>query len=257
MVYYINRSAGDIIYSLPAIKATRDQNIVIVTGLEKSLFNALVPLMAHNRVELRHSDEGVPSGAIDMENFRYYENVNKQHLCQSFIQTLQDKHVIGAELLHLVRYSDGWLRDVPEMHFTQKPYSVINVTQRYRDKVFNWNKEIGTLYQTVKTVFFIGLRSEFDIFKAKHRHWHIRYLHTENFLEAAKVISGAFSFTGTQSAMLAIAEGLGRTYRYERSPFFDNTRLGVPRETVINKNTHKIHFAYSRMQEVFRKIRAA
>jgi hypothetical protein len=243
--FYIRQSVGDIIYSLPAIFATGGG--AIYTGLPYPTYEALKPL-----IEIQpgidgflHEREGIPPGIINLEDFRYRDDVNRRHLCELF----------GEVLGVVVDYKNGWLK-LPTVKKSGKSYAVINITPRYRDKVYMWWNELHFLAKnTEKKLQFVGDYAEYLTFIKKYGRPQYEYAATPTFLEAAILISNAKYFSGTQSACLAIAEGLGRDYRYERSPFFDNVKTGAKRETILNNRTRKIHFAYSRIQEVIRNFK--
>jgi hypothetical protein len=193
---------------------------------------------------LWHEDEiDIPKETVNLEDFRYTQ-VEGRHLCDSFRRLLN----VGID------FKNGWLKVPDKQYYTV--YSVINVTTRYRDKVFNWNKELRFISENGNIpIVFLGMKEEYFAFIKKYPKHHIQWVKTENWLEAAHLINGAKYFSGTQSCCLAIAEGLGRSYRYERSPFFDNVRTGRSNETILNNHTRKIHFALSRIQEVYRNFK--
>lgn len=246
--FYIRGACGDILYSLPAIQSMGGG--VIYNGLPIRLHHALKPLMdLQPCVEgfYHESERGLPKGFINLEDFVHLQR-NPFHICESFAKALYVK----------IDYKDGWL--VPVGNKGVGPtYAAINVTSRYRDKLFDWRREVNWLLRHTEhhKVVFVGTYDEYNKFKAEWGNNGITWMHTENMLQVARIIQNAKYFSGTQSACLAIAEGLGRTYRFERSPFFDNCRTNTPRETIINKwpmPTYKIHLALSRLQEVGRNI---
>jgi len=240
--YYIFKSQGDIVYSLPAIFELGGGDII--TGLPTDQFKALKPLIDYQEiVKLWHEGNNyIPPYSINLEDFRYTQKEGG-HLCDTFCQLLNVE----------ANWKDGWLKVPPGEDLGE--YSVINITQRYRDKVFNWNKDLRFISENGNIpVLFLGLKEEYLAFAKMYPRHQIRWIKTDNWLEAAQYIKGAKYFSGTQSCCLSIAEGLGRTYRYERSPFFDNVRTGLPRETILNNHTRKIHFALSRIQESYRNF---
>lgn len=244
--YYIYKSQGDIIYSLPAIQAHGGG--VIITGLPMDQYKSLLPLIEEQPdIDgfVHESEYGLPKGFINLEEFRYVQN-NPMHIAESFAQVL--KVNIGYQ------WKLGWLKNV----FPNEPgeYAVINITGRYRDKVYNYRKILDDiLYKKKLPIVFLGLFDEWRAFTSKYPNHHITWLKTTDWLEVAQIIHGAKYFIGTQSCCLAIAEGLGRSYSYERSPFFDNVMTGAPTETILNNHTRKIHFALSGLQEVYRNFK--
>lgn len=245
--YYIYKSQGDIIYSLPAIQAHGGG--VIIDGLPIDQHNALRPLIEGQLgVEefLHESEIGLPKGFINLEEFRYIQN-NPMHIAESFAK------VLNVDIGRAWKWK-GWLRNIIPNDPGQ--YAVINVTERYRDKVFSYKKVLNEmLYENKIPVVFVGHFDEWKIFKGQYPKHRISWIKTEDWLMAAKIIYGARYFIGTQSCCLAIAEGLGRSYMYERSPFFDNVMTGRRNETILNNHTRKIHFALSRIQEAVRNFK--
>lgn len=239
--YYINRCIGDIIYALPAIQARGGG--VIHTGIPLAQFHALAPLIESQGMRLLHESEGLPAGFINLESFREQDDVYKTHLCKLFARVLE----VDVDFRH------GWLHTgVP----VRGNHAVLNITHRYRDKVFKWHKEVEFLRANSSNIIFLGTFREYAQFRDIYGRNAADYVRTEDFLQVASLISSARYFSGTQSACLAIAEGLGRTYRYERSPFADNVRMGIARETILNNHTHKIHFALSSLQGIWRNTRS-
>lgn len=245
--FYLYRAMGDIIYSIPAIRAYGGGDIY--TGISITHYNILKPLIEIQEgiTGFYHESQGLPPNFINLEESRYIRD-NGMHLCESFARMLNVQ----------IEYKNGWLT-LPELPLSWMDYSVINVTPRYRDKIFSYKKEIRFLKENIDSyIWFLGLYEEYAEFVEKYGDDRIWWRQCDDYLQAAYLIRGAKYFTGTQSSLLAIAEGLGRTYRYERSPFpfFDNCRIGTERETILNNNTRKIHLAISRIKEVYRNFKS-
>lgn len=248
-VYYIHRAMGDIIYSLPTIKALGGG--IIYNGLPIDQHHALKPLIdvqPYIGGFFHETERGLPHGFINLENFVHLQR-NPAHICESFAKLMGIK----------IDISEPWLSIPPRgpqsVGRRNLRYAVINVTPRYRDKVFSYRRHLNFLEDhTDLPIYFIGLEEEYKAFVSQYPNWRIRYVRIDNLLEAAYFIQDAKYFTGTQSSMLAIAEGFGRSYHYERSPFHDNCRTGRRNETILNNHTRKIHLAISRTQEIIRNF---
>lgn len=245
--YYIRGAIGDIIYSLPAIKALGGG--VIYNGLSFNQHAALAPLLecqSYVKGFFHESEFGLPKGFVNLEDFVHLQK-NPNHIIESFAKVMGVKVDIKEPWLVLPGKS--------ERREEKVPYAVINITPRYRDKIFSYRRHLEMLRRnTCWPIVFLGLYEEYQIFRKKYPNAYIRWVKTDNLLEAAYIIQGAKYFTGTQSSLLAIAEGLGRSYFFERSPFLDNCRTGRTNETVLNNHTHKIHHALSRLQEIGRNL---
>lgn len=245
--FYIYRAMGDIIYSIPAIRAYGGG--AIYTGISLEHYNCLKPLIEIQEgiTGFYHESGGIPKGFINLEESRYIRTEG-MHLCESFAKSLRVE----------IDYKNGWLK-LPSDSIRPREYAVLNVTPRYRDKIFSYKSELSFLRKNTRhSILFIGLKEEYETFKKKYRDSEILWVLCEDYLQAAYLIKDAKYYTGTQSSLLAIAEGLGRTYRYEQSPFpfFDNCKTGTTRETILNSRTRKLHLIYSRMQEVYRNLRS-
>jgi len=236
---------GDIIYSLPAIQAHGGGSIY--TGIPMEQYLVLKPLIEVQPgiTGFYHERDGLPAGFINLSKFSYVIEEG-MHICEAFAKVLDVD----------IQYKDGWLT-LPEPPLWWMDYSVINVTPRYRDKILSYKKELKFLKENIDSdIWFLGLYEEYAEFVEKYGNDRIWWRQCDDYLQAAYLIRGAKYFTGTQSSLLAIAEGLGRTYRYERTPFpfFDNCRTGTDRETIINKHTRKLHLLYSRMLEIWKNF---
>jgi hypothetical protein len=152
-------------------------------------------------------------------------------------------------------WKNGWLSDVDrpfsltdDSCFENLNYSIINVTERYRDRFFKWDKEVRYLHSQTDMVCLIGHEQEcasfFDDLRPKTRDRIYRHLRTPDLLQAARWISRAKHFSGNQSVMLAIRQGFGLPYRFEQSPNHLDTEQGDnPNETIINPFTRRLHLA--------------
>lgn len=237
--YFINKTIGDIIYALPAIQASGGGTIV--TGMPEKDYLALKPLIDNQKdIVLEHIKYGLQPGVINLEDFRTHPEVTTKHICEVF------GDILGVQ----PNYKFGWL-DISD-RLNSEQYSIINVTNRYRDKFFNWGKEINFLKKNSSYIKFIGTYKEYIDFVFKYsKVLELDYYPTNNFYEVAKLINSCKFFSGNQSACLAIAEGLGRSYRYERSPFWDNVRLNTKRETILNSNrTRRLHYFFSGFEKL-------
>jgi hypothetical protein len=246
--FYIHYAVGDILYALPTIKALGGG--IIYTGLSPEKHASIKRLLeAQPYIHgIYHQDEqGLPKGFINLQEYLLL-NQDRRHLAQMFALMMKVKIDQSVPWITL----PGGLPKLSRPH-----YAVLNVTARYRDKVFSWRRELAFLERnTDVAIYFLGLFNEYEAFVRKYPGFGIRYYPTADLLDAAKVIAGAKYYSGTQSSLLAIAQGLGRTYRFERSPFswWDNCVTKLPSETILNNHTRKIHLALSRTQEILRNF---
>lgn len=243
--FYIYGKAGDIIYAMPAIRAHSGGG-VIINGLPIAQHELLKSIVDYqDGFTLEHeSYYGVPTGTINLEICRY-QPIPKQHLCLSFAKVLNVQ----------VDIKQSWLK-APALHpvfkMAHRDFVVVNITQNYRDKLFDW-KKVLSLTPRYKS-FFLGLRTESHPYTLYTKYYPLN----GDGLQGAALIDSCSMFLGTQSLWLAVAEGLGANYGFERSPFYDNTITGRTNEKILNSNfTRKLHYTLSSMQSIARKIRYA
>ena len=227
---------GDCIYSLPAVKAMGGGTFVY-GGAYKS-YQVLKPLFEVQPYikEFKHVSEiDLPRDFINLDLFRNCPLQNKDHIVNNFL--------VFFGFPDYDWNKGGWLENIP----TSKPeidYAVINITPRYRDKIFpkikGWQTEINKYLKLGLKVYFLGdIRDWVDNRSDKYV-----YIKTPNLLEVAVLINNAKYFSGTQSALLAIRQGLGLPYRFEQSPHHVDVNQYSKNETVINPISRRIHYFY-------------
>lgn len=111
--------------------------------------------------------------------------------------------------------SEPWLHVKNPKTMPNKNY-VVNRTSRGwspKEKNPQWDqwKNLGIDKQSL----FVGLSEEYEEFK-KFSGWNIDYYPVNNMLEMAEIIAGCKQFIGNQSSALALAQGLGVSYVFER-----------------------------------------
>lgn len=238
-VFYHSGQAGDIIYSLPTVRAMGGCDMY-VTALKKELHESLKPLLMDQDYigEVGHvSEVELPKGFINLDLFRHDPDQNEKHLVESHLD------IVGIK----TEWKSGWLNGFSRV--TLDDFAIVNRTARYNDKLFNWHNEIEWLRKRTGLVLFLGTEKEFEAFPY---HPAVAYCPTANHYEAALLIYRAKYFSGNQSSLLAIAQGLGRTYRMEKSPFHNNCTTNTQRETILNKRTNRVHYITSTLMSLIK-----
>jgi hypothetical protein len=215
---------------------------VFVSGLKMNLYHAMKPLLLkQSYIEnvLHISETELPVGFVDLNIFRMHPEVDKIHLVDAHLESFR-----------LPRYDwsqGGWL-EIP-CNDADWGFAVISKTPRYLDKSFNWKKEVNYLRKYFgEYVYFMGLQNEYVDFIKKYGHVHLHK--STDFLEAAQIIYKADTFTGNQSVMMAIRQGLGLPYRLHRSPYMANCNQWSKNETIINPVSRKIHILGAAVKKV-------
>lgn len=228
--FYHHGQCGDIIYSIPTIQAFGGGTLI--TGLKKNLHRALEPLLRSQPCisDVKHvEDFGIPKGTIILDDFRMHPKIDSEHLVNCHL-----------EMFGFSKYdfTKPWLKANIKGEYG---YSIINVTERYRDKFFNWKKEIERLRKiNGDYIYFMGTEKEYKDFCEKYG-CYAGHIKTKDFLEATEWIKDARIFSGNQSALMAIRQGLGLKYRIHRSPYMANCNQWNKKETVINSISRRLH----------------
>jgi len=219
--FFHSGEAGDIIFSLPTIKAMGGGTLQIV-NFDKQRSESIKKLIEVQPYinEVIITDGYV--GGIDLNRFREHaaHNVN-----------LVEAHFRGQGIPIDPTWKEGWLT-LPEREISKSNYSVINRTTNYADPNFNWAKEVEYLKTISNKVFFIGYESECELFNSTFG-TDVEFIEVD-FLAGAYLIQNAVMFTGCYSAWSTIAMGLGINYRLEQAPGHTCSSLFEPRETIIN-----------------------
>jgi hypothetical protein len=222
--FFHSGATGDIIFSLPTIKAMGGGKLYI-TNFDKQRSESIKKLIEVQpyitEVEIR---DGWSPG-YDLNRFRDYASHNNN---------LVEAHFRGQNIPIDPTWKEGWLT-LPEPNFElfpTKKYSVINRTTNYADPNFNWANEVEYLKTISDEVYFLGYFKEWQLFNSTFG-TDINFVDLD-FLEGAYFIKNAVMFSGCYSCWSTIAMGLGLTYRLEQAPGHTCSSLFEPRETIIN-----------------------
>lgn len=186
---------GDIIYSLPAIRA-RGGGIIKFSEhgyAREPMTDERVGVIADLLFEqsyikgIERHDDGYTD--YDLRGFRA---LHKQHSNLAGDQA----NWIGVKPDMTI----PWLH-VPKVGST--PIIIVNRTERYRNPDFPWQRFYAENWQAMR---FVGLDSEHQEFEQEVGK--VSRITTANLLDVAKLISGSLMFVGNQSVCFAIAEGL-------------------------------------------------
>jgi hypothetical protein len=222
--FFHSGATGDIIFSLPTIKAMGGGKLYI-SNFDKQRAESIKKLIEVQpyitEVEIR---DGWAPG-YDLNRFRDYASHNNN---------LVEAHFRGQNIPIDPTWKEGWLT-LPEPNFElfpTKKYSVINRTTNYADPNFNWANEVEYLKTISDEVYFLGYFKEWQLFNSTFG-TDINFVDLD-FLEGAYFIKNAVMFSGCYSCWSTIAMGLGLTYRLEQAPGHTCSSLLEPRETIIN-----------------------
>lgn len=191
---------GDIIYSLPAIRAMGGGRLLLAAvkwsrqAMTGENIKLIAPLLELQPYISEVVSLGKEKDYVDLDLWR-----DRQVLLYAYAKTLADRHLESLGLT-AKETETRWLEPVDPVRVAKV---VINRTERYRNSMFPW-RTVTDKYRD--DAVFIGLKKEYEDFCTNCGY--VPYYKTETFLDAAKVMSGADLFIGNQSCCFAIAEGL-------------------------------------------------
>jgi hypothetical protein len=185
---------GDLIYSLPAIRAKGGGHLYLrhspgktAHKMSQEKCNRVRPLLlAQPYIHSVTYDDHAPESSLD--GFRDHYGAGN----------LADMH-LSTQGLSWEERATAWLTVTPN-----PSYEVIFVrTQRYNNLGFDW----GRIYRKYKNkAVFFGLADEHAVFERDVGH--IPRIDETNFLTLAEYIAGSSLYVGNYTSLSAIAEGL-------------------------------------------------
>jgi len=201
---------GDIIYSLPAVRALgggilyldpdggKSSPAVIETTYEKrtsltaEAIQEFTPLLQMQPFIQEVQPWRGQTVEYDLDQFRRHIKFNN----------LSDSH-LTAFGLPLAERDTAWLK-VDNPIFVKGRPVVINRTARYHANYLFW---VYTLDKLLPHCIFVGYPKEHEIFEYTFKR-QVQYFPTPDILTLARVIAGAEYFVGNQSFVHALAEGM-------------------------------------------------
>ncbi len=185
---------GDIIYSLPTIRACGGGDLILYNhpgktahGMSKQKVERIKPLLElQDYIGTVCWREGIHDHSLNgFRDHRKAGNLADMHLSTH-----------GLDWIHRVKQ---WLKVAPERQYDV----IVNRTQRYNNPGFDWGAPI---IKYAGRIAYVGSTEDYGVFC--HRFGEIPYVEADNLLKLAQVIAGSKLFIGNYSAPAAIAEGL-------------------------------------------------
>lgn len=197
---------GDIIYSLPTIKALGGGKLVLYNhpgktahGMTEAKVNRIRPLLEQQDyiTSVEWSPIHVSYGNIN--GFRDHGN-----------------HGNLADM-HLATHGLDWTHRQARWLTVDQPYSpypvVIHRSQRYLNSGFPWQRIVNTYKDKIA---FCGFPEEYLVFITEFGE--VPFIRADNFLELARIIEGSKLFIGNMSSPCAVSQGLHHDMIMEISP---------------------------------------
>lgn len=237
LIFHHSGDAGDVIYSLPTIKAMGGGVLWLspenhypfpsqtrVTANESWAHNLCTLLNVQPYLWRAQFTPSYPhSTDYDLNEFRKhysgFPRVRTQDMFKTLFRLHQDE--FGTNYPE----NQSWLT-VDRCDYVEGRDIVINRTARYHNNEFDLHWLVEKYHHRMV---FVGSQEEYDQFVL----WacpvpKIPYHKTSNLLDVARIIAGAKCFIGNQSCPLAIAHGLGKRVMVEEWRSNPNCHLKRP-----------------------------
>lgn len=230
--FYHNAGLGDMVYALPTIRDLGGGELYV--GNDYGFYAFLKPLMEQQpyiKGFYHTAEKTTPQGFIDLTQFRSHPYNHDMHLVNVH------REFFKLPVTTFSDYHEGWLNK-PGFPVNCE-YSVINITPRYRDKFFKWDKVVRQLKKD-GPVYFIGFKKDYHLY-TKHE-WNLKFLPITDVLEGMFWVYTAKNFASNESFWLSIRQGFGLSYQVEKSPFVQHVVTNNKAyETILNPITWKLH----------------
>jgi hypothetical protein len=240
LVFHHSGDAGDVVYSLPVIKAYGGGVLVLsadnhhpwptptrwqLSGGDIGWVENLAPLMEVQDYIWKtiYAQKMPPAVDVDLNVFREYYRGNSRDFLKPLVEL--HKKAFGLPFDD----EERWLRVDYPVTVPGRDLCVSRTGRYHCDVPFPWG-ELVKKYQ--HRMFFLGTEDEFGRFQAEYGAGTVVHVRTANLLEVARYIAGARVFLGNQSSPLAIAHGLGQNSVIET--WLQNPNCMLERQNVVH-----------------------
>lgn len=230
---------GDVIFSLPTIRELGGGIIYLPERTPdgcSNLYSSLKDLLLQQPYikEVREYPSGLPYGELAPGiHIDYDLDIARNQPLKGVTHIV--KRYMDAFGVNYPGWKEPWLHVEGDSLLKEEKYVIVNYTGRHihNEKLniissVNWFTVINEMpYQP----YFIGHIEEWIAFSKIHPN--TVHIHTKNIIEAARIIRDAQAVYCNQSACLALAQGLGKTYYLEPKPMKRNCLLETPNENLL------------------------
>lgn len=225
-IYHHTGDMGDVIYSLPTIKAIGPGMLWLSPenhfAYPLPTHTPVTPEWAASLASLLNLQDYIfrcqytpaypHSTDYDLNSHRAY-----------YIERGNDKFNTLFRL-HLMKFKVDYPEDQPWLTVDRadtiegRPI-MVNRTQRWNDPKFDWT---ALVKNHKHQMFFVGTSKEYEMFRKFDPHREVPYVKTPQLLDLARLIQGCKVFVGNQSTPMAIAFGLNKPVIQETWPLNRN-----------------------------------
>lgn len=225
---------GDIIYSLPTIKALGGGVLYIPERTAESpcIYSCMKSLLEQQPyiAEVLEYPSGLGYNEqspliridYDMDRHRYHPLRGVTHVVKRFLETFN---------IDLKDWEKPWLTVIGQQ-LEPSPYILFNVTSRFRDNSkVDWKKVVDEVAKLGIPMYHVGSDDESDVFYKNYGQ--IPRMVVDNALDLAILVRDAKRIYCNQSLVLTLAQGLGKQYWCEFKPNKTNCRLYTENEHAL------------------------
>jgi len=230
--FYHSGDLGDIIYSLPTIKALGGGLLVLSSDYDKMDVRNKLSLDTINElksilnlqeyiIDTRAAHKKPADIDFDLNDMRQpFIDWGAGKFNEEEVQILRNKSLTHHyfDLYNLNHYNEcnEWLYTDITKIYNEYPI-VINRTERYNNINFPWQEIVDTYFNKI---IFVGLPNEYNRFK--NSYGKVKYIESKTLLDLFQIISGCKIFIGNQSFPYSLAEGLKKNCVQETDTWVGN-----------------------------------
>ena len=249
--FYHSGDLGDIIYSLPTIKALGGGLLVLSADYNKMDVRSKLTLDTINNlreilnlqdyiVDTRSAHKMPADIDYDLNDMRQpFIDWGAGKFNEKEVDILRNKNLTHHyfDLYNLDHHNecDQWLHSNISKIYNNYPI-VINRTKRYNNEKFPWQEIVDKYFNKI---IFVGLPDEYKEFSSNFGK--IKYIESKNILELFYIISGSKVFIGNQSFPYSLAEGLKKNCIQETDTWVGNCQY-FRHNSFISKNGSDYNF---------------
>lgn len=224
---------GDIVYSLPTIKALGGGELYIKRALYHEAYDqyeAAAGLMHQQDFLTAVHPYSAEYGRYEYDpaiRIDYDLDLARNQMRRGVVHII--KRHLDAFNVQMNGWERPWLTVEGDVKRMPPEYSLIHLTPRWRENSrVNWK----TVFTSIAgPVFFIGFEEEHADFCNKVEK--VDYIRTKDLLEMALLIKGCSALYCNQSVGLTIAQGIGKKYYLEQKPGKTNCLLYTRNENIL------------------------
>jgi hypothetical protein len=225
---------GDIVYSIPIMRELNVSTIYVKENWflppHHSLYSSIKTLLEYEGFVVLPTKGGYKESEYepglkfdyDLDSFRLMGGRGRVHIQTNLRKVFRLKE----------KPFKPWLSVKPKKILGMPDeYSIIHLTDRWRvGSRVDWKKILNEASKE-RLVAFLGFQHEWVEFASNYGN--LLWIPTDDILDMAEIIAGAYNIYCNQSVALTLAQGLGKTYYLDRKPGKTNTLMYTKNENLL------------------------